>query len=433
MNERDTLNYNEDNILQIGGCDCLDLVKTYGTPLYVMDEEYIEKMCETFTKTMSENYPNGTVLYASKAFCCKEIYRIISKYDMGCDVVSAGEILTAKAAGYDLSRAYFHGNNKTEEEIGIALEAGVCKFVLDNIDEVDKLDRVITKEFGGESVDVLVRVNPGVEAHTHEYIQTANIDSKFGVDFETAMSLIKEIASRETLNFVGIHCHIGSQIFGTEAFKIATGKVVDFVNKLKTTFGIKVTELDLGGGFGTWYNDEDDKKTPEDYAKYLIDIAEELKAKLEKYKLDYPKLLIEPGRSIVGEAGITLYSVGTIKDIKGVKKYLFVDGGMFENPRYCLYQAKYTAVKVKKEDGEQETVTIAGKCCESGDLLIEDAKIEKCKLGDIIAILTTGAYNHSMASNYNKNPIPPVVMVKGGKSRIIVKGQTYKDLLDYDI
>ena len=432
MNERDTLNY-VDDVLTIAGCDCMDLVKTYGTPLYVMDEEYIEKMCETFTSTMKEHYPKGLVLYASKAFCCKEIYRIISKYEMGCDVVSAGEILTAKAAGFDLSKAYFHGNNKTEQEITIALQNGVCKFILDNLDEVEKLDKVATKQFGGKTVDVLIRVNPGVEAHTHAYIQTANEDSKFGVSFETAENLIKEISSRDTLNFVGLHCHIGSQIFGYDAFKIATAKIVEFVAKLKTKYGIKVTELDLGGGFGTWYNDEDDKKTPEDYAEYLIQIATELKIQLEKNKLDYPTLLIEPGRSIVGEAGITLYTIGAIKDIKGVRKYLFVDGGMYENPRYCLYQAKYTAVKVKKENGEEEKVTISGKCCESGDMLIEDGMIEKCKVGDNIAILTTGAYNHSMASNYNKNPIPPVVMVKGGKHRVVVKGQTYEDLSRYDV
>ena len=432
MNERETLNY-VDDVLTISGCDCRDLIKTYGTPLYVMDEDYIEKMCKTFVLTMKDNYPNGNILYASKAFCCKEIYRIISRFGMGCDVVSAGEILTAKAAGFDLSQAYFHGNNKTEEEIVIALQNGVGKFILDNIDEVDKLNKILTRDFVGQTIDVLVRVNPGVEAHTHAYIQTANEDSKFGVSFDNAESLIKEISSMETLNFIGLHCHIGSQIFGYDAFKIATKKLVDFANILNVKYGIKVAELDLGGGFGVWYNDEDDKKTPEDYSKYLIAIIEELKVQLEKYKLDYPKLLIEPGRSIVAEAGITLYTIGAIKDIRGIKKYLFVDGGMFENPRYCLYQAKYTAVKIRKENLEKERVTISGKCCESGDMLLENTMLEKCKVGDNIAVLTTGAYNHSMASNYNKNPVPPVVMVKDGKSRLVVKGQTYEDLLKYDI
>lgn len=432
MNERKTLNY-VDNVLTISGCNCMELIKTYGTPLYVMDEDYIEKMCKTFVSTMKENYPNGKVLYASKAFCCKEIYRIISKYEMGCDVVSAGEILTAKAAGFDLSQAYFHGNNKTKEEIVIAIQNGVNKFILDNLDEVAKLNNILTNDFNGQIIDVLVRVNPGVEAHTHAYIQTANKDSKFGVSFDNAEKIIKEIISIKNFNFVGLHCHIGSQIFGYDAFKVATKKLVEFASELKLKYDIIVEELDFGGGFGTWYNDEDDKKSPEDYSKYLLAIIDELKLQLEKNKLNYPKLLIEPGRSIVAEAGITLYTIGAVKDIDGIKKYLFVDGGMFENPRYCLYQAKYTAVKVKKDNAEEEKVTISGKCCESGDMLLEDTMLEKCNLGDNIAVLTTGAYNHSMASNYNKNPIPPVVMVKGGKSRIVVKGQTYEDLLRYDI
>ena len=432
MNERDTLKF-ENNVLHIGGCSTLELAKEYGTPIYVMDEEYIEDMCRVYTDTLKNNYPNSLVLYASKAFCCKEIYRIISRFEMGCDTVSAGEILTAHSAGFDCSKIYFHGNNKTDKEIRIALDHGVVKFVLDNLDEIERLDKIITKEYKNKKIDVLLRINPGVEAHTHSYIQTANPDSKFGVNFETAISLIKVLGDKETLNFTGLHCHIGSQIFEKKSFEIATEKMVDFIGKLKNKFGIKVQELDMGGGFGIWYNDEDAKKSSSEYSSYLLAIIDVLKAGLKKYNLEPPCLMVEPGRSIVGEAGITLYTVGTIKEIEKIRKYLCVDGGMFENPRYCLYQAKYTPVKCKKEDKETEKVTIAGKCCESGDILAVDCEIEKCEIGDVIAILSTGAYNYSMASNYNRNPIPAVIMVKDGKSRVVVKGQDYKDMFTNDI
>ncbi len=435
MNTRDTLKINGKGHLEIGGADCVDLAEKFGTPLYVMDEAYIRNMCRVYRDAIEKYYDgNGLVLYASKAFSCLAVYKIVKQENIGIDVVSGGELFTALKAGFPADKIYMHGNNKLVSELEYALQNDVGTIVVDSYSELDTLDTLSEKY--GKRQSILIRVNPGVEAHTHHFIQTAKTDSKFGFSLSdgTAEKITEYAIRKKHLKLKGYHCHIGSQIFEKQSFILAADKMMAFIREMKDKFAFKADTLNLGGGYGIWYTDEDAKISCDGYAEYLQALIAEIAAKAKAYDVKKPFLLIEPGRSIVGEAGITLYTVGAIKDIPGVKKYVAVDGGMFDNPRYALYQAKYTAVAANRANEKPtETVTIAGKCCESGDIVCANVNLPAVKRGDVLAILSTGAYNYSMASNYNRNLIPPVVLVKDGTAEYIVKPQTFEDLIRNDV
>lgn len=435
MNERETLKINAKGHLEIGGADCVDLAKEFGTPLYLFDEEYIRKMMSVYRDTLAKKYPGkGMVLYASKAFSCKAIYRIADEERIGVDVVSGGEIYTALQANFPAERIYMHGNNKLDYEIGEALDAGVGCIIADAYSEIDKIDAEAGRR--GIKQRILLRINPGVEAHTHAFVQTATTDSKFGFSIQngTAEQATAYAMQKENVVLEGYHCHIGSQIFEKQSFVLAVSKCIDFAYAMQKKLGFILKTLNLGGGYGIWYTDEDRKITADGYAEYLEALIEEVTAQCKEKGMELPFLLIEPGRSIVGEAGITLYTVGAIKDIPGIKKYVAIDGGMFDNPRYALYESKYTPVLANRADEEAtEIVSIAGKCCESGDLIAVNVALPKAKSGDLLAILSTGAYNYSMAMNYNRNKIPPCILVKDGKAEYIVKPQTYEDLVRNDV
>ncbi len=435
MNTRDTLKINGKGHLEIGGADCVDLAEKFGTPLYVMDEAYIRNMCRVYRDAIEKYYDgNGLVLYASKAFSCLAVYKIVKQENIGIDVVSGGELFTALKAGFPADKIYMHGNNKLVSELEYALQNDVGTIVVDSYSELDTLDTLSEKY--GKRQSILIRVNPGVEAHTHHFIQTAKTDSKFGFSLSdgTAEKITEYAIRKKHLKLKGYHCHIGSQIFEKQSFILAADKMMAFIREMKDKFAFEADTLNLGGGYGIWYTDEDAKISCDGYAEYLQALIAEIAAKAKAYDVKKPFLLIEPGRSIVGEAGITLYTVGAIKDIPGVKKYVAVDGGMFDNPRYALYQAKYTAVAANRANEKPtETVTIAGKCCESGDIVCANVNLPAVKRGDVLAILSTGAYNYSMASNYNRNLIPPVVLVKDGTAEYIVKPQTFEDLIRNDV
>lgn len=435
MNERETLRINALGHLEIGGADCVALAKEFGTPLYVFDEVYIRKMMSVYRDTLAAHYGgNGMVLYASKAFSCKAIYRIADEENIGIDVVSGGELYTAKQANFPTEKICMHGNNKLDYEIGEALDAGVGYIVADAYSEIDKIEAEAAKR--GVCQKILLRINPGVEAHTHAFVQTATTDSKFGFSLQdgTAEKVTAYALTKKHVRLEGYHCHIGSQIFEKQSFVLAVEKCMDFAAEMKKKLGFTLKTLNMGGGFGIWYTDEDRKIPPEGYAEYLIALIDGVKTKAAQHGLDLPYLLLEPGRSIIGEAGITLYTVGAIKDIPAVKKYLAIDGGMFDNPRYALYESKYTPILANRAAEEAtEIVSIAGKCCESGDLIAVNVNLPKAESGDILAILSTGAYNYSMAMNYNRNKIPPCVLVKDGQAEYIVKPQTYEDIVRNDV
>lgn len=426
------LDVNEAGHLTIGGCDTVDLVRRYGTPLYVMDETQIRAHCRAFVQSMEDNYDgHGRVLFASKAFCCKEMCRIIASEDMGLDVVSGGELYTALSAGFPADRIYFHGNNKTNLEIKTALEAGIARFIVDNFPELETIERIAAAM--GKTADIMFRIKPGIDAHTHSFIRTGQIDSKFGVALETgeAMQIVKRAIELEHINLCGLHCHIGSQILDVDPFEHAAEVMLKFIADIKAETGFVVRELNLGGGFGIKYLESDN---PVAYSEYMDRVAKVVKSKASEYGVELPYILIEPGRSIVGSAGITLYTVGAVKTIPNIRTYASVDGGMCDNPRYILYSSDYDILCANKANDPRDfKVTVAGKCCESGDLIQENTAIQHVEHGDILAVLSTGAYNYSMSSNYNRIPRPPVVMVKKGESRVIVKGETFEDLVRNDI
>ncbi len=435
MNFRDTLKVNGKGHLEIGGADTVELAEKFGTPLYVLDEQYIRDMCSVYRDTIRQDYDgNGIVLYASKALSCLAMYKIAESENIGVDVVSGGELFTALRAGFPAEKIYMHGNNKLPQELEFALDHNVGTIVVDAYSEIDLLDGLCAQK--NKVQNILIRINPGVEAHTHRFIQTAKTDSKFGFSVAdgAAMKITEYALSKKNLKLEGYHCHIGSQIFEMQSFVLAVDKMLAFMAAVKENLHFEASVLNLGGGYGIWYTDEDPQLKTEDYAGYLKTVIAELKQKSQEYGLKRPYLVIEPGRSIVGEAGITLYTVGTVKDIPGIKKYVAVDGGMFDNPRYALYQAKYTAILANRANEKAtETVSVAGKCCESGDIVCANVSLPQAHSGDILAVLSTGAYNYSMASNYNRNLIPPIVLVKDGKGEYIVKPQTYEDLVRNDV
>ncbi|MBQ6164297.1 MAG: diaminopimelate decarboxylase [Clostridia bacterium] len=428
----DSLSINSQGHLAVSGADTVSLAAKYGTPLMVYSEDGVRRNCRKFVSSIQDNYDgNGLALYASKAFSCLEMYRICDSEQMGVDVVSGGEIHTALKAGFPAEKILFHGNNKTPAELGLALDAGVGRYVVDNFPEMELLDRLAGEK--GVRARVLLRITPGIDAHTHDFIKTGLIDSKFGFTLETgeALDAVRRVLKKANLDFVGVHCHIGSQIFDIDPFEHAALVMLGFIRKIKDELGFEPAELNLGGGFGVKYLDDDD---PEDFTEYMRRVAAVVKEKCAEEGLRVPFILIEPGRSIVGAECVTLYTVGGVKRIPGVRTYVSIDGGMADNPRYILYQAAYQITCANKANEPRDTyVTLAGKCCESGDLIQENAPLQRVEPGDIVAVMTTGAYNYSMASNYNRIPRPAVLMVSGGKERLIIRRETNDDLLRLDI
>lgn len=428
----DCLNVNEKGHLTIGGCDTVELAKEYGTPLYVLDENTIRETCRSYVNSFKKFYDgNGMPMYASKALSCKELCRIVNEENLGLDVVSGGEIYTALQAGFPMEKVHFHGNNKTTDELKFALESKVGKFVVDNLYELELLDKLAGEM--GVVANISFRIKPGVDAHTHDFIRTGQIDSKFGFALETgeAYNAVKEAVNLDNVCLKELHCHIGSQIFDIDPFVTAAEIMLDFMGKIKNELGVVISELNLGGGFGIMYTENDE---PVPYENYMEKVSVAVKAKSAEHGLPVPYIYIEPGRSIVGEAGITLYTVGGKKEIPDIRTYVSVDGGMTDNVRYALYQSAYTVVNANKADKEaDETVTVAGKCCESGDLVQENTKVASVEVGDTLAVLSTGAYNYSMASNYNRIPRPAMIMVNNGESRVIIKRESYEDIVKNDL
>ena len=428
----DHLDINELGHLTIGGADTLALVEEYGTPLYAMSEEAIRENCRLYRRSMERFYQGrGMVAYASKAFCCKAMCTIAREEGLGLDVVSAGELYTARAAGFPMERVLFHGNNKTPEELAMALEYGVGRIVADNLTELGTLNAMAAAR--GVIAPVMLRIKPGVDAHTHSFIRTGQIDSKFGFALETgeALGAVKLALEAKSLRLTGLHCHIGSQIFEIEPFCHAVTVMLEFMGLICRETGTALAELNLGGGFGIRYIAEND---PVPYDRYMEKISGVVKSCCTKLGFPEPFLILEPGRSIVGAAGLTLYRVGEVKVIPGVRTYVSVDGGMGDNPRYALYHADYTFTAAARA-GETKTqvVTVAGKCCESGDLLGENVPLQEVKPGEVLAVLATWAYNYSMASSYNRNPRPPVVLVGENGPRVIVRRESLEVLVANDM
>ncbi len=426
------LSVNANGNLAIGGVDTVDLAKKYGTPLYVMDEELVRKNCRDFNESIRKFYGDkGRVHYASKALSCMEMCRIVASEGLGLDAVSIGELYTAVKAGFDTSKIGFHGSNKTNEELEYAVEIGVGHIIVDNLDELHRLAEIARKI--GEKPHIMLRIKPGIDAHTHDFVKTGQIDSKFGFALETgeAFNAVKEAINCENVELYGLHCHIGSQIFDIAPFEEAAIVMLELIAKIKNELNYEIQGLNLGGGFGIKYLEEHD---PQPFGVFMERVSEKVISQCRKLNINRPFIYIEPGRSIAASAGITLYTVGARKEIPNIRTYVSVDGGMADNPRYILYKSEYEAVVANKAGEERtERVTIAGRCCESGDLIGENMPLQHAESGDIIAVCATGAYNFSMASNYNRLCKPALVFVNNGESRIAVKRETLEDIIRNDI
>jgi diaminopimelate decarboxylase len=423
---------NEKGHLCFAGLDTVELAEKYGTALYLMDEDRIRDRIRLYQSAMAESFGGDSgPLYAGKAFCCRAIYRVMAEEGMRIDLVSPGELHTAASAGFPMENAYFHGNNKTDADIRFAIEKGVGTFVADNREELDAIQREAA--LAGLRQRVLLRVTPGIDPHMHAAIATGKVDSKFGSPIETgqASELTAYALAQPNIALEGFHCHIGSQIFDVAPFCDAADVMLRYLAEVREKLGYTAGVLNLGGGFGVRYLASD----PEiDYRKTVATIASHVRATCAALDFPCPTVLMEPGRSIVADAGMTLYTVGSVKTIRGYKSYVSVDGGMPDNPRYALYQSAYTVVNASRADADPDfTATIAGRCCESGDLIQENVALKRPERGDILAVLVTGAYNYSMASNYNRIPRPPVVMIRGGEDRLIVRRETYEDLTSLDL
>ena len=419
----------KDGRLYFAGQDTAALAQRYGTPVYLMDEDRIRERCRTYQTAVRENFgEHGLVMYASKAASYKRLYQIMQEEGMGIDVVSCGEICTAVRAGFDMSRAVFHSNNKTDEDIRYAMDAGVGLFVVDNEEELYAIDRLARHR-----QKVLIRLTPGIDPHTYEAVATGKVDSKFGFAIATgqAADIVKKALDCEHIDLCGFHCHVGSQVFDSEVFLLSADVMLRFMAQMKQEMGYEARILDLGGGFGVRYIEA---QPTANIAKNIAEIADFIKKTCEKLGISMPKIGFEPGRSIVADAGMTLYTVGSCKAIPGYLTYLSVDGGMTDNVRHAMYGAPYTILPADKMDEPREmTVTVAGRCCESGDILQKDVPMPRSMArGDLLACLTTGAYHYSMASNYNRIPRPPVVMLRGGESYVAVRRESFEDLLKLD-
>ena len=426
------LGINEQGHLTMAGVDTVDLAEKYGTVLMVLDEDRIRSNMRMYIDSMKKYFGDGSApLLASKALCCKELYRIAASEGMSTDIVSPGELYTASAAGFPMENAYFHGNNKTDEDIRYAIDTGIGYFIVDNREELDMIDSYAAEK--GIMQKVLLRLSPGIDPHTHAKISTGSVDSKFGTAIETgqAEEFIAYTLSKKNVQLDGFHCHIGSQIFEIDPFCDAADIMLDFIAHIRDTLGFTATVLNLGGGFGVRYVD---CHPVIDIPKNISEIADHIRTACDKFALPMPKILMEPGRSIVADAGLTLYSVGSVKTITGYKSYVSVNGGMTDNPRYALYQSEYSILIANKATAPADfCCTVAGRCCESGDLLQEDICIQKPERGDILAVLVTGAYNYAMSSNYNRVPRPAVVMVKDGESRVVIRRESFEHMTSLDV
>ena len=417
--------------LFIADSDACALAKKYGTPLYVMNYDLIRARCRELREAMDKYCPGGRVMFASKAFMNEAMCRIAYNEGLGLDVVSGGELYTALRAGIPGDCLELHGNNKTAQEIELALENNIYRIIIDGFDEIT-LIKSIAKRMGKKNIPVSIRLRPGIEAHTHEAIQTANLDCKFGfsVSGGEAMTAAEMLLGDDTFCLCGVHCHIGSQIFESSPFGTAIEIMLEFIKRVKDELGFAPDMLNLGGGFGVRYTEND----PEiDYTARIREVSEIINLRCEQMGLTVPKILMEPGRSIVADSGITLYTVGGVKEITGYKNYVSIDGGMTDNPRYTLYESEYTVILASRAAAKPDfTATVAGRCCESGDLIGEDFKLPKPRRGEILAVLTTGAYNYSMASNYNRIGRPPVVMLNRNCDYVAVERESLEDMCRLD-
>lgn len=416
-----------DNTLYFDDCNTVELAKKYGTPLYLVSESDIEDKCNEIKKHFLDKYENTRAAYACKAFCSLAMLKLLDRQGFCLDVVSGGELYTAIKANFPPEKIEFNGNNKQRDEIELAVDYGIGRIIIDGLEELSLIEEICKEK--NKTISVLYRITPGVENETHEFITTGKKDSKFGVplDGDVIFPAISKAIESEYVDFLGFHFHVGSQLFTNHSHLAALETSLKLVKETKERFNFVIRELNVGGGFGIEYIKEDKRKA---FSYFLDPIMKRIEEFSKSIGIPRPAVVIEPGRSIVGEAGITLYRVGAIKNIVGIRKYVSIDGGMTDNIRPALYQAKYDGLIANKaEEKKTEKVTICGKCCESGDVLIKDIEIPSPEPGDIFAVFSTGAYGYSMASNYNKNTIPAVVFVKEGKDRLVVRRQTYEDML----
>lgn len=427
----ENLSRNPSGELCLAGMELSPLAKKYGTPLYLYDEERIRERCRTYLTAVNDGFGSkGKVLYASKAASFKRLYEIMKEEGMGIDVVSSGEIYSALSAEFPLENAYFHSNNKTDADIEYAIENGIGYFVVDNEEELYAINRIASAH--GISQKVLLRLTPGIDPHTYAAVATGKVDSKFGSAIETgqAEAITRLALSLSSIRLMGFHCHVGSQVFDSDVYIRAAEVMLNFTAYIYKTEGYLARELDIGGGYGVRYVET---QPTIDIASNISSVAEFMKNKANELSIELPIIGFEPGRSIVADAGLTLYTVGTVKNIPGYKTYVSVDGGMTDNPRYALYGSPYTILPVMEEESEKIICSVVGRCCESGDILQENIELPALKRGDIIACLTTGAYHYSMASHYNKIPKPAVVMLKDGESYVAVRRETFADLSRFDV
>ncbi|WP_312093514.1 diaminopimelate decarboxylase [Aminipila sp.] len=416
----------KNEVLYFDGCSTVELAEKYGTPLYVYSENAILKECNELKSCFLDKYENTRAAYATKAFSSIAMCKIMDREGFCLDVVSGGELYTAIKAGFPAEKIEFNGNNKLREELELAIDYGIGRIIIDGLQELESIEEICKEK--NKKMNVLYRITPGVDSHTHDYITTGKKDSKFGIplDEEVIYPAIEAAIKSPFVNFKGIHFHVGSQLFDNRSHLLALETTLQLVKKTKEKFNYDITELNVGGGFGVTYTDEQRKP----YEYFLKPIMERIIEFSNETCMERPAVVIEPGRSMVAEAGISLYTVGSIKNIKGIRKYLSIDGGMTDNIRPALYQAEYKgAIANKMSRPAEDVVTVCGKCCESGDILIKDGKFAEAEAGDILAIFSTGAYGYSMASNYNKNPIPGVVLVKGGRSAEIIRRQSYEEMI----
>ena len=420
------------NTLYFANVSTAEMAKKYGTPLYLMDEDKIRSNCRVYKNAMDKYFDgNAMPLYASKASSFKRIYEIIKEEGLGIDVVSSGEIYTALKAGLSLENAYFHSNNKTDWDIEFAIDNKIGYFVVDNAEELEVINETAGKK--GIVQKILLRLTPGIDTHTYEAINTGKVDSKFGSAIETgqAEEITKYALSLKNIDLAGFHCHIGSQVFDSDTFFRSSEIMLSYMAEIKSKYNFEARELSLGGGYGVRYVETDPCI---DIDENIKTVAERVKEYCEKFSLKIPKILMEPGRSIVADAGMTIYTVGTVKTIPGYKNYVSIDGGMTDNPRFALYGSEYTVLLANKVDEKADfSCSVVGRCCESGDIIQENVMLPRPVRGDLVAVCTTGAYNYSMASNYNRLPRPPIVMLSGGKDYVAVKRETLDDIISNDI
>jgi diaminopimelate decarboxylase len=426
-----TAEVNNQGHLLIGGCDVVDLVKEFSTPLYLFDESTLRHRCHEFKDEFCKHYPDTLVIYASKAFLNRALALIFKEEGLGLDVVSGGELSIAHSVDFPLDKVYFHGNNKTPEELNLALDLGVGRIVVDNFYELELLNKLAGKR--GISQEILLRITPGVDPHTHQYTTTGTIESKFGFPLATGQGeeAVNQALSASNLNFLGFHFHLGSPVSEIQPYELAMEIVLRFAQEMSKKFDLDLSEFDIGGGFAVPYTLDSEVPTIADYARALTGKLDGL---ISELGLSRPRLIIEPGRAVVGQAGVALYKVGAIKEIPSIKKYVCVDGGISDNIRPALYGAKYEALVANKaREAEREVVTIAGKLCQSGDILVRDVNLVSVNPGDIMAIPVCGAYSIPMSSNYNAMPRPAIVMAKEERARLIRRRETYQDMMNLDL